>query len=147
MSNKPSIIFNPDFNRLVLDPLTNRLITVGEIHRRTAHPAPVVSKKAAAAQAVPAVLVVPATPAVIKPVSIRDIIEKQAAAKQGPAKPVGVVPAPAKPVSIKTIGTKPVAKEVKFDNNIPVSRPFNKGPLIIPAKGGYGAVISGRGRR
>jgi hypothetical protein len=188
MSNKPSIIFNPDFNRLVLDPLTNRLITVGELSRRTAPPAPVFHKQAAA---------VPDLPAFTKPVSTKTILTKQAAATSAATKPFSIktiltknltkpvvaapavtkpvvpasavtkpvvpasavtkpvvaAPAVTKPVSMKTNAKKSVAKEVQFDisawvNDIPVSRPVNnKGPLIIPTKGGYGAVILGRGRR
>ena len=83
MSNKPSIIFNPDFNRLVLDPLTNKLMTVGEIAKRN---------------------------------NANNAIT------------------PSKTIMNSDINT--VKKETVM--NV---------PTIIPVKGGYGAVILGRGKR
>jgi hypothetical protein len=155
MSNKPCIIFNPDFNKIVLDPSTNRLITKGELARKTINPAPIAPPK-------PVIKVAdkPAVPAPPKPVI--KVADKPAV--PAPPKPAikaadkPAVPAPPKP-AIKAAGKpalksadKPKAKEVKFDIsaslNPHIPKPLNnKGPLVIPSRGGYGAVILGRGRR
>ena len=149
MSNKPSITFNPDYNRLVLDPLTNRLITAGEIARRNAPPAPLVKPVVANPVAAKPVLAPVAKPAaaVAKPVAP---VAKSAApvATPPPAKPAAPLAKPVAPVATPP-PAKPAAKEVKFDVsaslNVPVRR--CRPPTIVPAKGGYGAVTLGRGRR
>ena len=170
MSNKPSIIFNPDYNRLVLDPLTNRLVTAGELSKKTAPPAPVVKPAAVASKppvppapvskpvvaakppAPPAPVSKPVVPAKA-PVTPAPVAKPVVPAKAPVAKPVVAAKAPvSKPVvAAKAPVAKPVVKQVKFDISasldVPAPKLFNKGPLVIPFRGGYGAVILGRGRR
>ena len=162
MSNKPCIIFNPDFNKIVLDPSTNRLITKGELARKTTNPtpAPVSNKPTAPAPTKPVVKVADKPITVAKP-TVKVVDKPVSVAK--PAAPVPtkpVVKVVDKPVSAAKsaapASTKPLAKEVRKEVRFDISASLNphipkpsinKGPLIIPSRGGYGAVILGRGRR
>jgi len=151
MSQNPSIIFNPDHSRLVLDPLTNRLITAGELARRTAQPPS--SKPVIAPAVIAKPKEIPVT--VAKPIEKPKVEVKPVATPSKPSAPLvkpaaKPVAAPSKPSApLVKPAAKPVAKTVKFDisASLNVPPPRYKGPLVIPHKGGYGAVSLDRGRR